>query len=119
MHKKLWLNDPDCLLLRSKDIELTENERALYALVAGALDNMLTDSDDLSLVDEKGKRLLQKAIRLRGGKVKVHSLLDDDFYLIESKGSASGDFLLAVNLSDEAKLYKRKSIPARSADLAF
>jgi alpha-galactosidase len=117
MHKKLWLNDPDCLLLRSKDIKLTENERELYALVAGALDNMLIDSDDLSLVDEAGKRLFAKAIALRGGKVKIQGLLNDDFYLIESKGSASGDFILAANLSDEAKLYKGNSIPARSVEL--
>ena len=106
----------DCLLLRSKDIKLTENEREVYALLSGALDNMLIDSDDLELVDERGKMLLQKAISLRGGKVKVHSLLDDDFYLIESKGSASGDFILAANLSDEARLYKGKSISARSAE---
>ncbi|MCJ7587246.1 MAG: alpha-galactosidase, partial [Candidatus Aminicenantes bacterium] len=51
MHKTLWLNDPDCLLLRSSQIELAENERTCYALAAGALDNMILDSDDLSLID--------------------------------------------------------------------
>ena len=117
MHRKLWLNDPDCLLLRSKDSELAENERELYALVAGALDNMLIDSDDLSLVGERGKMLLKKAIGLRGGKVIVRGLLNDDFYIIESKRSSSGDFILAANLSDEKRTCRGKTIAHRTVEL--
>ncbi len=117
MHKRLWLNDPDCLLLRPKEVELTEKERTLYALAAGALDNMLIDSDNLELVGRKEKELLTTATSLRGGEARVYGLLDDDFYLIESRGGPSGNIMLAANLSEGNKIYTGISIPARSAQL--
>jgi alpha-galactosidase len=115
MHRRWWLNDPDCLLLRSQDIELTPEERELYALVAGALDNMIIESDDLSLVDEAGRQLLQKAISLKGGKVKVTGLMGDDPYLIQSRKREAGELKLLANLSNSWKAYASLRIPARSA----
>ena len=115
MHRKLWLNDADCLLLRSKDTELAQNERELYALVSGALDNMIIESDDLSLVDAGGRKLLDEAISLRGGRVNVYGLFEDGVYLIESKRRKAGNFKLAVNVSDEKRCLKGQEIPARTA----
>ena len=117
MHKTLWLNDPDCLLLRSSQIELAENERTCYALAAGALDNMILDSDDLSLIDEAGRAVLEQALDLRGGRAVVRGLLGDDFYLVESRGGPAGSVDLAVNLSDDRRLYKERAVPPRSAVL--
>ena len=114
MHKKWWLNDPDCLLLRNKDIELTANERELYARTAGALDNMIIESDDLELVDEWGKKLLEESIRLKGGYVRAHGLLGDDFYVIDSWGGPSGTFRYAANLADEARRSADRDIPPRT-----
>jgi alpha-galactosidase len=114
MHKRWWLNDPDCILLRSKDIELTPNEKELYALVAGALDNMIVESDDLELVDDWGKQLLQKAIGLRGGQVHVKGLMGDDPFLIESAGGPAGAVRLAANLSDNLRVLEGRQIPGRT-----
>jgi alpha-galactosidase len=114
MHKRWWLNDPDCLLLRSKDIELTANEKELYAIAAGALDNMIIESDDLELVDDLGKQLLHKAIGLKGGTVHVKGLLGDGPYLIESAGGSAGAIRLAANLSDGPKNLEGRAIPGRS-----
>jgi alpha-galactosidase len=115
MHRRWWLNDPDCLLLRSQDIELTPNEKELYALVAGSLDNMIIESDDLELVDDWGKKLLLKAIGLKGGNVHVKGLMGDCPYLIESSGGPAGTFRLAANLSDSPKTLEGRTIPGRSA----
>ncbi|MCK7579402.1 MAG: hypothetical protein MZV65_29225 [Chromatiales bacterium] len=71
MHRRWWLNDPDCLLLREKDIDLTFEEKALYARTAGMLDAMLIDSDDLELVDDRGRALLAEAVALKGGRPQV------------------------------------------------
>ena len=117
LHRRLWLNDPDCLLLRNRDISLTENEKELYALAAGALDNMIIESDDLALVDERGRELLRKAIALQGGRVRVRGLMDDDFFRIESLGGSMGDSLLLANLSDEEKFYQSTAVPPRSSRL--
>jgi len=85
LHRRLWLNDPDCLLLRNQDINLTLNEREIYALAAGALDNMIIESDDLELVEEQGRQLLRRAIALQGGRVNVEGLMGDDLYFIRSR----------------------------------
>jgi alpha-galactosidase len=103
MHKKWWLNDPDCLLLRKENIELKPHECELYARVCGALDNMIIESDDLELVDEWGRLLLEEAIRLKGGDVRVHGLLKNDLYVIDSWGGCSGTFRYAANLADTAQ----------------
>lgn len=114
MHKKWWLNDPDCLLLRRRDTELAANEIELYARAAGALDNMIIESDDLELVDEWGRGLLQEAIRLKGGHVRVRRLMSDDLYLIDSWGGPAGIFRFAANLSDGPKKLDDQEIPART-----
>jgi alpha-galactosidase len=114
MHRKWWLNDPDCLLLRRRDIELSDNEKELYARTAGALDNMLIESDDLELVDDWGRALLEEAIRLKGGYVRVRELLGDDFYLIDSWGGPAGIFRYAANLSDVPRTSGGQDVPPRS-----
>lgn len=114
LHRRLWLNDPDCLLLRGTSIELTDNERKLYALAAGALDNMLMQSDRLPLVDSESQELLREVIRLRGGEVQVKGLMEDVFR-IESRGGPSGDFTLLANLTDLEQIFQRSKIPPRSA----
>jgi alpha-galactosidase len=115
MHGRFWTNDPDCVLVRDRDIELTRNERELYALAAGALDNMLVLSDDLSLVDERGKKLFRRALGLRGGESRVLGLLGEDVYVIESRGGPRGDFKLGTNLSDKPRQVDGMSLGPRSA----
>ena len=114
MHRKFWLNDPDCLLLRHREIELTENERELYARTSGALDNIIMDSDRLSLIGPRGRRVFREAIQLRGGRVRVSGLMDG-LFVIESKGREQGDFTLAVNIEDQDKSYSSLPVPARTA----
>ncbi len=115
MHRRWWLNDPDCLLLRSREIELTAEERELYALIAGTMDNMIIESDDLSLVDEAGRQILQKAISLKGGKVRVTGLMGDDLYLIRSRAGEARELKLLANLSNSWKACASVQVSARSA----
>jgi len=115
MHRRWWLNDPDCLLLRDRDINLSANERALYARAAGALDAMLIDSDDLDLVPPEGKALFEEAVALQGGRVHVDGVLEDDLYVITSEGGPAGRIRMAVNLSDSDRILEGRDVPARSA----
>jgi alpha-galactosidase len=116
MHRRWWLNDPDCLLLRRQDVRLTDNEKQLYARVCGALDAMLIESDDLGLVDDWGKAVLREAVGLQGGRPRVQGLLDDDVYIIETEGRPAGSVRLAVNLSDRPRDFPGRTVPARSAE---
>jgi alpha-galactosidase len=115
MHRSFWLNDPDCLLLRDRETELTRNERELYALAAGALDNMVMVSDKLSLLGHDEKELLRRALGLRGGKSRVEGVLGDDAYLIRSRGGPAGQTALGVNLSDGEVIIAGKPVAPRSA----
>ncbi len=115
MHRRLWINDPDCILLRDKETGLTGNERELYALTSGILDNMIIVSDNLSLVGEEGKRVLGRALGLRGGRSRVLGFFEDDGYLIRSTGGPGGDLSLAVNISDEAKDIRGLPLAPRTA----
>jgi alpha-galactosidase len=119
MHRRFWLNDPDCLLLRGREIELAANERELYALTAGALDTLIIDSDRLSLLDGPAKALFRRCLDLRGRRARVRGLLDElgeDLYTIEGRrrGPKEG-FRLAANLSDEPRTAAGLRIGPRSA----
>ena len=117
LHGRLWLNDPDCVLLRSRDIELSPNERKLYAIVCGALDNMIVDSDDLALIDEAGFDLLLEALNLRGGRSRVRPGPVRDTFIVHSGEGPAGEFRLLANLSDADEVILKEDVPARSAVL--
>ncbi len=114
MHRAFWLNDPDCLLLRDRETGLARNERELYALAAGALDNMVIVSDKLSLLGHEETGLLRRALGLRGGRSRVEGLLGDDAYIVRSKGGPSGETALGVNLSDREAVIAGTPVAPRS-----
>jgi len=114
MHRRWWLNDPDCLLLRDRDIDLAPNERALYARASGILDAMLIDSDDLELISPEGKALWKEAVSLQGGRVRLDGVLEDDGYVISSAGGPTGPIRLAANLSDSTRRLGGIDVPPRS-----
>lgn len=51
MHRRLWLNDPDCVMLRSEGTKLTEDETRALASAVCVLGGMTIISDDLSALD--------------------------------------------------------------------
>ncbi len=77
MNERLWINDPDCLLLRSEKIEMGENERKIYAYTAGILNNMIVVSDDLELIDDSGKKILKDVLKLLGGRSRVENPISE------------------------------------------
>ena len=117
MHRAFWLNDPDCLLLRPREIELTRNERELYALTAGALDNLIVDSDRLALLGPEEKGLFRRTLALRGGRARVEGLLGElgpEAYIVDSRGGPAGRTRLAVNLSDGDAVIGGIAVPPRT-----
>lgn len=64
MHRRLWLNDPDCLMLRSAETELSTEQMRTWALAVGVSGGMALVSDDLALVDADGRALLDEAVAL-------------------------------------------------------
>ncbi len=59
MHRRLWLNDPDCLMLRARKTRLSADERAALAATIVASGGMLLISDDMSLLDAEAAKLFR------------------------------------------------------------
>ncbi len=64
MHRNLWLNDPDCLLVRKKRNKMTEAQTKLMASVMAVSGGMLLVSDDLTKLEMERLQLLKKAFQL-------------------------------------------------------
>jgi alpha-galactosidase len=63
-HRRLWLNDPDCLMLRSADTDLTPEAVRAWALAVGQSGGMALVSDDLALLDGDARQLLREVMAL-------------------------------------------------------
>jgi alpha-galactosidase len=61
MHRRLWLNDPDCLMLRARETSLSADERAALAATIAASGGMLLISDDMSILDAEAGKLFRRA----------------------------------------------------------
>src|SRR5271169_3132418 len=64
MHRRLWLNDPDCLMLRARETHLTGDERAALAATIVASGGMLLISDDMSLLDAEAGKLFRAVAQI-------------------------------------------------------
>ena len=64
MHRKLWLNDPDCLLLRPRgsDSNLSLNEARMWTTVAGMTGGLVWDSDNLPSMPRARLEYLQRVL---------------------------------------------------------
>ncbi len=63
MHRRLWLNDPDCLMARQRDTELTPAEIRTLAAAIAVTGGMLIFSDDVGHLDESGRRCIRETER--------------------------------------------------------
>ena len=84
LHRQLWLNDPDCLMLRAERTQLEPEQMRAWALAVGISGGMALVSDDLALLGPDARALLDDVIALgREADAGVHpprcgDLLDAD-----------------------------------------
>ncbi len=64
MHRRLWLNDPDCLMLRARETLLSADERGALAATIAASGGMLLISDDMSILDAEAGKLFRTAAQI-------------------------------------------------------
>ncbi len=64
MHRRLWLNDPDCLMLRTDETQMSSDAVRAWALTVAASGGMALVSDDLSLLGDDARALLDEVIRI-------------------------------------------------------
>ena len=64
MHRRLWLNDPDCLMLRTDATRLDAQQMRAWALAVGVSGGMALVSDDLALLGPDARALLDEVVGL-------------------------------------------------------
>ena len=64
LHRRLWLNDPDCLMLRTERTRLEPEQMRAWALAVGVSGGMALVSDDLSLLGADAHALLDEVVAL-------------------------------------------------------
>jgi alpha-galactosidase len=64
LHRRLWLNDPDCLMLRTEATRLEPAQVRAWALAVGVSGGMALVSDDLARLDGEARRLLDEVVAL-------------------------------------------------------
>lgn len=111
MHRRLWLNDPDCLLARSKDSQLTRDEVRALAISIAVTGGMTIVSDDLPALSPEERALVRETAELarevdeseQTGAARVLELGNDEIgHAVVAR--AYGDRLLALfNPADEAR----------------
>jgi len=109
MNKKLWLNDPDTIFLRNRDIELSDSERKLFAYSVAVMDSMILTSDNMELVDKENLDLLKEILKMRDGKSRTFMDGSNAVYAVGIKGGKYFNTLIEINLNERSR-NKKKSV---------
>ncbi len=64
MHRRLWMNDPDCIMLRSTDTELRPEAARTWARAVGLSGGLALVSDDLALLDAGARAVLDDTLAM-------------------------------------------------------
>ena len=108
MHRRLWLNDPDCLMSRMTDTRLTRDEARTLATCIAATGGMLLFSDDVPKLAGESRELVAETLRLarevdeasEAGAARVPGLLAAEFPDLVVSPVQGGALVALVNAAD-------------------
>jgi alpha-galactosidase len=110
LHRKWWVNDPDCLLIRDRDSQLTEAEVQSLATVISLSGGSLFISDDLPSLSDSRVNWLTKLIPLLPSSARVVDWFDTAYpshLLLPLSGECGSWYLLAsLNWNESAADFK-------------
>jgi len=105
MHRRLWQNDPDCILLRSEQTALTQDEIYTVVTAAALCAGSLLISDDLSLLGNAQRELAQRAVKLHAQACQMQTraldLMERDFPTLLLCEGAGACYLAVFNPEDK------------------
>jgi alpha-galactosidase len=78
MHRRLWLNDPDCLMVRASETALTPDEVRTLASAIALTDGMFVLSDRLAALPAERLEWIERVLPLLGGDARVEDVFEHD-----------------------------------------
>ncbi len=99
MHRRLWLNDPDCLMVRAADTRLQPAEVQSLATVIAVTDGMLVLSDRLEALPPERLAWVERMLPLLGGAARVDDLFERDLPEILRARYDDGEAVAVFNFS--------------------
>jgi alpha-galactosidase len=102
LHQRLWLNDPDCALVRERSTRLSATEVETLAAAIAASGGLVVDSDDLGCVGPERLALLRRLLPASGRSPQLADPageIPEELWVPFPDGSA---LALRVNLGERA-----------------
>ena len=101
MHRRWWINDPDCLLVRQEDTRLTPAEVQTLATVLALSGGSLLVSDDMPELDDERLEWLSRLLPRLEGRLRVLEALDSDrpSSLVLPQSGPAGEWWLCAALN--------------------
>jgi len=100
LHKKIWLNDPDCLMIRDQDTKLSEDEVRTQITIIGLTNGIYMLSDDFATVSSNRIDYIKKFLPLDKN---IGTAIPIDLYEVTQKIPPS-IYSLDINLNDTWKV---------------
>lgn len=116
MHRRLWLNDPDCLMVRADETQLTADEVRSLATVIALTDGMFVLSDRLEALPAERLGWIERVVPLLGGRARVDDCFERAIPEQLSAAYADGDAIAVFNFGDTPR-DRRVVIPAPVASV--
>jgi alpha-galactosidase len=112
MHRRWWLNDPDCLLMRGSDTKLNQHEVQTLATVIALSAGSLIVSDDLPSLDDQRIRWLAKLLPPLPKEARAIDWFDEKYpsRLVLPLADEAGDRYLVAFLNWDDKPRQIRSI---------
>lgn len=114
-HRKLWINDPDCLVISNGNValpgpdgewriacsELTDDEFQFHATYIAATGGMVLSGDDLTNVDTKRSEIIRKALLLP----KMSAIFENDEFAVGRISEGAVTYLFLFNWGDNERSF--------------
>jgi alpha-galactosidase len=100
-HRRWWLNDPDCLMLRDTKTQLTPDEVRSLATVIAVTDGMIVLSDRIEQLTGERLDVLDRTLQLAGGQPEVVDLMHADMPELLVARTADHTIVASFNFSEQ------------------
>jgi alpha-galactosidase len=103
MHRRWWLNDPDCLMVRDTKTQLTPDEVCSLATVIAVTDGMIVLSDRVEQLSAERLDVLDRTLQLAGGQAEVVDLMRADLPELVVARTAAHSIVAAFNFGEQPR----------------